>query len=345
MTKTTSLFLAAALSAFAFACDTEDDPVVEDRAAELEASPDAVDGHRGKHHRKHGDEGERAQHFAQKLCADLECSDEQLTQIAELLRSGHEARDPEAREARKAAHREINQKIADAFAADEFDVSVLEQAKPDHEGGEHEGRMLEMAAQLHAILTPEQRAALADRIEAGGPMMFGHHGKRGHGEWGKRGRHHGEGERDAKVGAEGERERDPAARMAKKVDGVCELVTCTADQRTQLTATFEGIHDEHMAAREQREASKPDFKPFADAFRAETFDAEALRASMGATKAEHEARGVEHGKAFAATIAEIHDILTPEQRRLVADQIAEHGVRGVMGKRGDKKHSKGERGE
>lgn len=214
---------------------------------------------------------------------------------------------------------------------------MLEQAKRDHAGGEHEGRVLEMAAQLHAILTPEQRATLAARIEADGPMMFGHRGKRGYGDkMGKRGRHHDAGEGEAKL--------DPVARAAKKVDHVCELVTCTDDQRTRLSATFEDIREEHMV-----EGDKPDFAPFADAFRAETFDAEALRANMSAREAEHEARALEHIKAFAATIAEIHDILTPEQRRLVADQITAHGIRGMFGKHHGKKdrerHHEGERGE
>lgn len=333
MTKASSLMFALSLSVLALACDTGEDPV-EERAAELDASPDAVDAERGHHargERGHRDEGERAKHGAQRLCSEIACSDEQLAQITELFTSAHEQADPEAHEARKAAHRATNQAIADAFTADEFDVSVLEQAKRDHMGEGHEDRMIEMATGLHGILTPEQRATLADRIEAHGPMFIGHPGKRGHhGKWaGKRG-HHGEGEHD------------PATRIAKKVDHMCEVVTCTEDQRTQLSATFEGVRDEQVAAHEGREGDKPDFGPLAAAFRAETFDAEAARAAMGAGKAMHEARVLEHTKAFAAVVAEIHDILTPEQRRVVAEAIAEHGLHAMMGK-GKGKHERGEK--
>jgi Spy/CpxP family protein refolding chaperone len=188
--------------------------------------------------------------------------------------------------------------------------------------GDHEARMLVFATELHAILTPEQRAQLADKIEAGHPMLFGH-GKRGH---------HGKGKGDHdKQGSHGDGE-DQADRLAHAVDRFCEPITCTAEQKTQLTATFEGAHEARRDAKAEHETDKPNLKPLADAFRAETLDESKLRAALAEGKLHRQDRKGDHAQQMGATIAEIHDILTPEQRAIVADKIEADGLHAVMGK-------------
>lgn len=330
MPRTIALLFATTLMFTATACDSTEEPV-EERAAEIpDAQPGEVGAKRDHHGGKHGKHNP-----AEKLCAELECSDAQVAKIDELFASRHEARDGDAHEARKAARAEAHKAIADAFRADEFDVAVLDRAAPeaDHDGEDRAAKMVAFATELHAILTPEQRAKLADKIESGHPMLFGH-GKRGHGgkhgKWGKHGKKHG------KDFAE---QHDGDDRLAHAVDRFCEPITCTAEQETRLTATFQGVHEAHRDARaEHEDGQKPDWKPLADAIRAETLDAGKLRAALPEGRGDKHERKADHMKAMGATLAEIHDILTPEQRAIVAAKIEADGLRAVMGK--DKHHGK-----
>ncbi|MCA9701434.1 MAG: Spy/CpxP family protein refolding chaperone, partial [Myxococcales bacterium] len=337
MKKTISmLFATTLLFAFTAACDSEE-TTPEDRAAELQAgeAPADVDapcdgeGPHGKGmHGKFGNPGER-------LCAELECSEEQAQQITALFaahRPDFDKHDKGDREAFEAARTEANQKLADAFRSDSFDATVLDQLRPPRpEGEDADARldeMVDMVGELHALLTPAQRETLAGKIAEGGPMFLhgpgGKHGGKRHGE-GKRGKH---GERDQLAGPEGER--SPEAHLAKKVDRFCEPISCSDEQKTQLQAVLAGAREDHQ----ERRADKPDFAPFADLVRADTLDKAKLRELMVAGHA----KGEERGQGMADVIAEVHDILTPAQRATVADSIAEGGLRAVMG------HGEGKRG-
>jgi Spy/CpxP family protein refolding chaperone len=329
MPRTIALLFATTLMFTATACDSTEEPV-EDRAAEApDAHPDDV-GAKRDHHGKHGKHNP-----AEMLCAKVECTDAQVTKIDELLASRHEGRDKEAHDARKAARAEAHEAIADAFRAETFDVAVLDRVAPDpaeHEA-DREDKMIAFAVELHAILTPEQRAKLADEIESGHPMLF-HHGKRGH-HW-KKGDHGEKGEKS---------EEQKAEHLARKVDQFCEPITCTAEQKTQLSATFTGVHEAHREAKAAHEDDKPNLKPLADAFRAETLDEGKLRAALDQGGVHKQERKAEHMKEMGATIAEIHDILTPEQRAIVADKIEAEGLHAVMGKgHHGKKGKRGHRG-
>ncbi|PRP93626.1 Spy/CpxP family protein refolding chaperone [Enhygromyxa salina] len=336
MTKPISLLFAASML-FTFACDVGEEPVAEDRAAELDedSSNDKHDGH-------HGKRGDRAKFAAEKLCAQVECSEAQAAQVSELFASRHEARgqdrDPAAREAHKAARAEANKAIASAFAADSFDPSVLERAKPERDDTGRADQMIAFATELHGILTPEQRSKLADKLETRGGMFFGGHG----GKHGKRGKHGKHGKQDKRHDDSSERadKPDPSERLAHKVDGFCEKVTCTDDQKTQLTATFERAHEARRDQREDAADDKPDFKPVADAFRADTLDAAALRQAMSEMKTDHMARKGDRVQQLGAVVSEVHQILTPAQRAIVAAEIEAHGVHALTGKRGGKHHGK-----
>jgi Spy/CpxP family protein refolding chaperone len=333
MTKTTTAFLFAASLLFTTACDPAEEPTTE-RAAELDSEIDAPaddEAHGDKHGR-----GKHQKFAAEKLCSELECTEAQAAQISELFAGKHEGRDEGDREARKAARAESNKLIAAAFRADSFDVAVLERAKPEREG-DHEARMLEFATELHAILTPAQRAKLAEHVEAGGPMFFmGKHGKRGpHGDHHDGHGPHGEGP-DGVEGPHG----DPAERAAHHVERLCEKVTCTAEQRTELTQVFVSAKQARHEQHESRE--KPDFSAVGALLRADTLDAAKLSEVLAAGKAEHHARKAEHHEAFGETLAQVHAILTPEQRAIVADAIEADGLRSLMGGKHGKhgKHGK-----
>jgi Spy/CpxP family protein refolding chaperone len=332
MPRTIALLFATTLIFTLNACDSGDENPVEERAAEATdaVGPDGLA-------RKHGKHGKHGKHNpADRLCAELECTDAQAAEIAALMSDLRPERDAAAHEARKAARGEAHEAIAAAFRAESFDVSVLERVAPERgDEREREAKMLSFATELHALLTPEQRAKLADRVAEGGPMLFGHH-KRGKGKHGKHGDWNG---KKAHEG-EGEAKRDPAEKIAAKVGKFCEPIACTEAQVGQLTATFTDAHAARRAARAEHEADKPDFAPVAELLRADTLDQAKLRVAM----AERRAEGGEHKGARAehmgALLAEVHGILTPEQRAIVADKIAAEGIHGLLGK-GGKGHEGG----
>jgi Spy/CpxP family protein refolding chaperone len=338
MTKTTNAFLFAASMLFATACDPVDEPTTE-RAAEVEVDSKAA----GEDH--HGKDGEHGKFAADKLCSELECSEAQATQISELFAGKHESRDEGDREARKVARAEGHKALAAAFRAESFDVTVLERGKPEHDG-DHEARMLEFATQLHAILTPAQRAKLADRVEADGPMFF--LGKRGHGKRGPHGEGHGPGgdgqssHGEAPDGVDGPHG-DSAERVAQHVSRLCEKVICTPEQQAQLTQFLTSAHEARRGSPDQRE--KPDASAVAALLRADTLDTAKLSELMTAGKAEHEARKAEHEKAFGEVVAGVHGILTAEQRAIVADLIEADGLHALMGGKGGKHGKRGKPGK
>ena len=332
-TKTTALLFASALM-FAAACDTEETPDPAERAAETVGNSDLdapADGARRHHERRDP---------AERLCGKIECSDEQAGAISELFANAHGKHGKHGDKAEfdheaHAAQREAKHAaLAEAFRAESFDADVLAELHGEgHEDreaamAEHLDRGAALMVDLHALLTPEQRELLATEIEARGPgSLFGHHGKRGkhhgkRGHHGEGGKHHGEGH------AKGDGVHDPSEHLARRVDHFCEAITCSEEQVAQLSATFEGVHEVHREAREKG----PDFGQLAAAFRGETLDVELVRAELRASK------GRDHGQSFGEFAAEVHAILTPEQRGIVADEIAEGGLHSLMGKG---RHGKG----
>ncbi len=329
MTKSIAFLFAASMLFLTTACDPADEPTTE-RSAEIEVDADAEepDGHHdGKH-------GEHAKFAVEKLCSELDCTETQATQIAELLAKKHESRDEGDREARKTERDAANKVLADAFRADVFDASVLARAKPDRHR-DHEAHMLAMATELHALLTPEQRATLADKIQQDGPMFFV--GKRGHGKHGEG--PHGDKHPDKVDGPHG----DPAERVAGQVQHLCEKVICTAEQQAQLTELFTSEHQARHADKKQR--PEADFSAVAALFRADTLDAAKLAETMAAAKADHEQRKAERDKGLAEHLASVHAILTPEQRAVLADLIEDKGLHALMGGKHGKHGKRGKHGK
>ncbi|NVB36695.1 hypothetical protein G6O69_02550 [Pseudenhygromyxa sp. WMMC2535] len=338
---TTGISLACAMLFTAAACDSEEvDDLTEERSAaaseldvetELDAAPTDAEGKRPRP--EPGD----------FLCKDLECSDEQAAQISALFAERHEARKlaheskSESREAFKAARAEKDATLAAAFRAESFDASVLEDIRPKMDRSAHVDEAVEFASELHAILTPAQRATLADRIQEGGPMFFAG-GPRGgkHGMKGPKGPR-GKKSSDSEDSESSERPAPPAGdrvppsseeRLARHVESFCEPIECTDAQSTALAAAFQGAHEA------RRDMPKPDFSSVATAFRADSLDSSELRAAMLAAKPEVESSG----SSFGEVIAEVHDILTAEQREVLAERIESDGLHGLMGKGGRRGH-------
>ena len=150
-------------------------------------------GKMGRHHRGEGKdkhEGmkrsheQRLAHHVERFCEPLACSEDQQTQLAAAFAGAHEAR--------KDAPKPDMSGFAAAFRADELEASTLvelmQAAKQEH-GGERLEGMSSALSEVHAILTPEQRSTVADKIEAEGlhSLMGKKRGK--HGKHGKRGKH------------------------------------------------------------------------------------------------------------------------------------------------------------
>ena len=118
-------------------------------------------------------------HAAERLCAQLECSGEQIQQIGALFATRHEqAREAIGRrrssegQAREAAGGK-RAEVARMMRAESFDDSEVRarlearQSRQDEKSGLREGATTELLVGIHALLTPVQRAKLAELIEAG----------------------------------------------------------------------------------------------------------------------------------------------------------------------------------
>lgn len=110
------------------------------------------------------------------------------------------------------------------------------------------------------------------------------------------------------------------------VDRLCNLVSCTDDQREQIAGL---LRDAKKDRKEGRGTMKAANAKLAEAFRSEAFTADALAAHHRATSQLHEERAA----AADRVKVEIHGLLTAEQRKIVADTIEKRGP-GVLTGRG-----------
>ncbi len=130
---------------------------------------------RGEGRRKHkGAEGdEHASRRIEHFCEPLDCSDEQKAELTEIFAAKRES-GPDG-QARKDA-------LAAAFGADTFDADAVRDSS-----GHDPAAAGAMLVEIHAVLSPEQRAVLAERIAERGPRL--HMGKGG--KHGRKGKHRG----------------------------------------------------------------------------------------------------------------------------------------------------------
>ncbi|MEM6293277.1 MAG: Spy/CpxP family protein refolding chaperone [Myxococcota bacterium] len=137
--------------------------------------------HRGR--RGHHASPERRARMAAHLCVELDCDAEQAEQVEAIV-----TRESDAKPDRE-AHDAFRKAVSDAFATDTFDAEALAEQLPGDRQAHHAEKAARMV-EIHALLTPEQRASVAERIAERGPRaLMGGRG-RGH-HRGGRGRHHG----------------------------------------------------------------------------------------------------------------------------------------------------------
>ena len=295
MIRAKVLFTALTLCA---ACDNGEPTTTAqpDEVAESEPEDgDEIDGFRGRHHHGPRHKGD----LAERLCEKLDCSDDQYQQVVELF-------DGERPRGERPDHSAANKTLADAFRGDAFSETDVEAyTSAVRPSGDRKAKEAGKMEKLHAILTPEQRGILADKIEERG--FFGHRPK------GKRG------DKDGR-GAE------------HRVDRMCERLSCTDDQKNDLTAIVKD------AKGDPPEASGDVRKTMADAMRAETFDRAAVEKALEKGKARH----TEREEARADALVAIHGVLDAKQRGQVADRMEEHGAGALMGGHGKhRRHGKG----
>lgn len=181
--------------------------------------------------------------------------------------------------------------------------------KAKHEA--HRAEKADAIVAAFSILTAEQRAVAADKIETLVPMMLSKHGGDG-------------------------RKHDPAKKAEKKAAHLCEKISCTADQVTAVAAAFASSMPEPdpAALTQVSEAA-------ATALRADSIDA----ATAGALLDQFEAaRPRRHGE-LTELLPAVHAALGEEQREALADLIEREGPRALMGGKDGKrgrhgKHSK-----
>jgi Spy/CpxP family protein refolding chaperone len=143
-------------------------------------------GKGGKHHGKRGGDDHAAKK-TERLCGAVACTEEQRAQITELVQA-----QPEGGEVPEADRTALAQAFRGESLSDEAVTAYLEAAA--------KARVAELAArdaqtvQLHGLLTPQQRATLAEQIGEHGPKALlgkgrGDHGGKKHrgGKKGKRG--------------------------------------------------------------------------------------------------------------------------------------------------------------
>ncbi len=147
-------------------------------ASKIEAGEVFGHGPKGRGKGKRGPEGEearegeKASRRVEGFCEPLSCSDAQKAELAAIFESKHEGR-PNSDEKRAA--------LAAAFRADTFDTDALPERK---ERGP--GEMNSSIVEIHGVLTAEQRATVAERIEERGPKALMGRGGKHHGHHGKK---------------------------------------------------------------------------------------------------------------------------------------------------------------
>lgn len=279
-------------------CD-RDDEVDEPRSAAQDDDDDEADGDeqaRGRHHKSPAD----------KLCDAVSCSDAQREKITGLLAANKPERPSDETFA------SANAALAAAWKDADFDADDLAAWRDTvhDEGGPR--LSAQTIVDVHAVLDAKQRGMVADMFEARGPgMFFGHrggkHGKRDHG-------------RDEAASAD-EAGKGPRGKKGPDHAGgsLCDRVSCTDEQRTQITAALEG-------GRPERTRDEAADRALATSFRSDGLAVADVERYLGTLKQEH----AKESAARDAVMVTIHHTLTAEQRATLATDITAHGPRGLI---------------
>jgi Spy/CpxP family protein refolding chaperone len=194
----------------------------------------------------------------------------------------------------RAAEQNLGTTLADGVAAGSFDVAKVDAAVAQASAtaaGLHDASA-EALNELHAVLTPPQRAALVDKVEAHWAV------------W-------------QKANAE---ESDPVKAEGGHLAALASELALTPDQVERIRAALgEGMK---TLPRVDPQEIAAHLHAFGEAFRSDKFDAKTLTTANGAN-----AHLVGWGAGRMARFVEaVGPVLTPEQRAKLADRLREHAT-------------------
>ena len=221
----------------------------------------------------------------------LGVSPEQRTAVEKIRRELHAEM-----ESSRVAERDLVTSLADGLVASSFDATKMDAAVGRVTAavtGAHDASD-QALNELHAVLTPPQRAALVDKVEAHWAV------------W-RRANHERVGTDDGE---------------ADHIDALAAELDLTADQEAKVRAALEGdLKTLPKKALIQRQIASR-LHGFGEAFRRETFDAGSLN-SGNVTNADLAAWGAVHLVHLVETLS---PVLTPDQRSQFAGQLREHAA-------------------
>jgi hypothetical protein len=240
-----------------------------------------------------------------KLCALVSCTDEQREDILALVPA------PPKRDKPDSAKRDAaNLALATAFRSDALSSdAIVAWRTAVHDGDKRPRPGADMIVGVHDILTAAQRDTLADVLEARGPGAL----------LGKGGGHHDKDKEKAGKGKAGKKG-DRAQRFAADL---CERIDCHDDQAAAITTALASAKPSHERNADADAAC-------AEAFRGDKLDAHTVTTYLAGLAANHEKEAAQRD----AAIVQIHRLLDAEQRSVLADEIADHGLRAIMPERG-----------
>jgi Spy/CpxP family protein refolding chaperone len=257
------------------------DQTVDTGATEDESTNDLADHHRHHHH------GGFAMFIAMSL-EGLNTTPEQADQIQKIEADMHAKMQP-AHDVEK----QILLALADGVAAGNVDRGKLDpmtQQLATAAGGIHDG-VVDSLNQLHNILTPPQRQALVDKVEA--HLQVWHH---------------------TNVDDEaGNKDKNDG-----QIDAMTKWLALTPQQVDQITTAY--MSAVGSSPKFDRAEADNHFKAFAEAFTADQFDARSL--TTGANLNAHMAAwGISRTINLYSAAA---PVLTPDQRTKAAEGLRRH---------------------
>lgn len=225
--------------------------------------------------------------------ASLNLSDQQKTQIQALQTEAQaffEAKKPaEADAPRQGDHEAARAAFEAAFKSDSFDPAALSAARPARPAASEAmiDFQVDQMIKLHAILTPEQRARLAQAPEHADRAQAPEQADR----------------------AQPAPPADAAERQNERLDKLATALSLSDAQKTQLGAIFTAEASARQAEHERRRSGiEAQHKAISDLLTAASVDRSALKTLLQARTAE--APDSDH----LEQLAQIHAILTAEQR-------------------------------
>lgn len=238
-----------------------------------------------EHHRHHHHGG--VPMFVAMSLDTLGADEAKRPQIEQLQKDLHKAMEP-AREAEKS----LLQTVADGVAAGSVDSAKVEAAvgQVATAAADVHGATIDTLNKLHEVLSPSERAALADKVRAHWAV------------WRKV-------NHEAETGG-----REKGGRVAV----LAEQLNLTPDQVDKISAALHSSTPEGSAKFDPSKV-EAHVEAFATAFASDTFDAKSLDpAGANGQLATH---GAERTAVFYETVT---PLLTPEQRTKLAEDLREH---------------------